>query len=207
MTPLSHNMPYIIWSQLSAVHKCGFQCSHGWEILWEAQDLCSQVTEHGVCAVYSPCASMYPLSTFPVFLCAPGGWGLQMPKLRVMSGCSLVWPIGGTSTETGRQKRGQGCVFSRSPSPACSDSGSSGPSTEDVAPVSPLSSMSQAPESLSPLFLLFHVSRLAHILFNCKSIIKTCRRDWPPPSSPAPTYRHLRYFIGHLSSTLTSGSL
>ena len=101
-----------------------------------------------------------------------------MPKLRVTSGYSLVWPIGGTSTETGRQKRGQGCVFSCSPSPACSDSGSSGPGTVDVAPVSPLSSMSQAPVPLSPLFLLSHVSRLVHILFNCKSIITCLLISW-----------------------------
>ena len=198
MTPLSHNMPCIIWSLLSVVCKCGLQCSRGWEVLWEAHHLWAQVTERGSVLFGLPCLSAPTahMPVLPVLLRAEGCKRLN-PESR------LGWPIGGTRTETGRRKRDRkaeerpeggretgrrkrdrqaeerpGRLLSLA-SPARSDSGSSGTGAVDEAPVRPLSSMPQPPVALPPLFLLFHV-RLAHILFNCKSVIKTCRRDWRP---------------------------
>ena len=236
MTPLSHNMPCIIWSLLSVVCKCGLQCSRGWEVLWEAHHLWAQVTERGSVLFGLPCLSA-PTAHMPVL---PVLLRAEVCK-RLNPESRLGWPIGGTRTETGRRKRDRkaeerpeggretgrrkrdrqaeerpeggretgrrkrdrqaeerpeggretgrrkrdrqaeerpGRLLSLA-SPARSDSGSSGTGAVDEAPVRPLSSMPQPPVALPPLFLLFHV-RLAHILFNCKSVIKTCRRDWRP---------------------------
>ena len=100
MTPLSHNMPCIIWSLLSVVCKCGLQCSRGWEVLWEAHHLWAQVTERGSVLFGLPCLSAPTahMPVLPVLLRAEGCKRLN-PESR------LGWPIGGTRTETGRRKR------------------------------------------------------------------------------------------------------
>ena len=100
MTPLSHNMPCIIWSLLSVVCKCGLQCSRGWEVLWEAHHLWAQVTERGSVLFGLPCLSAPTahIPVLPVLLRAEGCKRLN-PESR------LGWPIGGTRTETGRRKR------------------------------------------------------------------------------------------------------
>lgn len=69
---------------------------------------------------------------------APGGWGLQMPKLRVTSGCTLVWLIGGPQVQRleGRKRPGWTFLSLLPPLPALILA--AGLRHCDVAPISPL---------------------------------------------------------------------